>query len=96
MILIAVKKPFEYEYNELRVSLKDFLDTYLGRRLGVNRSEVTFNHLEGGGYNIYGHIVTKRKKGSSYFYSLLNVHTKNDRWGPCSLKLESEALDEGL
>ena len=42
------KKPFEYEYNELRVSLKDFLDTYLGSRLGVNRSEVTVNNLEGG------------------------------------------------
>ena len=76
------KKPFEYEYNELRVSLKDFLDTYLGSRLGVNRSEVTSNCSESEGYNIYGHIVTKRKKGSSFFYSMLNTHAERDGWVP--------------
>ena len=70
------KKPFEYEYNELRVSLRDFLDIYLGSRLVANRSEVANNHLVGRAYNIYGRIVTKRKKGSSYFYSLLNTHAK--------------------
>ena len=73
----------------------DFLDTYLGSRLGVNRSEVTFNNLEGG-YNIYGRIVTKRKKGSSFFYSLLNTHAKRDGWAHCSTKLESDALNEGI
>ena len=54
------------------------------------------NCSERGGYNIYRRIVTKRKKGSSFFYSLLNAHAKNDRWVPCSLKMESEALDEGM
>ena len=56
----SFNKPFEYEYKELKVILKDFLDTYLGGRLGVDRSEVATNNIEGG-YDIYGHIVTKRK-----------------------------------
>ena len=54
-------KPFEYEYNELKISLRDFLETYLGGRLGANRSEVTTNCSEREGYNIYRRIVTERK-----------------------------------
>ena len=54
------------------------------------------NYSECVGYNIYGRIMNKRKKGSSYFYSLLNTHAKNDGWVSCSLKMESEALDEGM
>ena len=41
-------------------------------------------------------FLTERKKGSSYFYSLLNMHAKNDGWVSYSLKMESEALDEGM
>ena len=40
--------------------------------------------------------MTKRKKGSSFFYSILNTHTKRDGWVPCSLKMESDALDKGM
>ena len=40
--------------------------------------------------------MTKRKKGSSFFYSLLNTHAKRDERVPCSLKMESDALDEGM
>ena len=62
----------------------------------MNRSEVTTNCSESEGYNIYRHIVTKRKKGSSFFYSMLNTHTKRDGWVLCSLKMESDALDKGV
>ena len=89
------KKPFDYEYKELKVSLKDFLDTYLGGRLGVDRSEVATNNREGG-HNIYGRIVIKRKKESSFFYSLLKTHTKRDGWAHCRTKLESDAFDKGI
>ena len=89
------KKPFDYEYKELKVVLKDFLDTYLGSRLGVDRREVATNEVENG-HNIYGRIVTKRKKGSSFFYSLLNTHARRDGWAQCSIKLESDSLDLGL
>ena len=71
------------------------LDTYLSGRLMVDRREVATNNLEGG-YNIYGRIVTRRKRGSSFFYSLLNIHAKRDGWAHSSTKLESDALDEGL
>ena len=53
------------------------------------------NEMENG-FNIYGHIITKRKRGSSFFYSLLNSHAKRDGWAQCSTKLESDALDLGL
>ena len=31
-------------------------------------------------YNIYGRIFTKKNKGCSYFYNLLNVNAKSDGW----------------
>ena len=63
----------------MRVSLKDFLDTYLGSRLGVDRSEVATNNLEGG-YNIYGRIITKRKRGLLSF-TLYLIHTLRETDG---------------
>ena len=60
------KKTFEYEYNELKVSLRDFLETYLGGRLGANRSKVTTNCSEREAYNIYGQMPPKRKKSSPF------------------------------
>ena len=90
------RKPFEYEYSELKQVVNDFLDIYLGSRLGANRREVITNTLRNENYNIYGRIVTKRKKGCSYYYSLLNAHAKGDGWVHCSIKMESEACNEGL
>ena len=42
------------------------------------------NHMNGD-YNIYGRLVTKRKKGCSFFYSLLNTHAKSDGWVKCCI-----------
>ena len=47
-------------------------------------------------YNIYGRLVTKRKKGCSHFYSLLNVNAKRDGWVRCGSKLEDDLYDEGI
>ena len=41
-------------------------------------------------------MVTKMKKGCSYFYSLLNAHAKKDGWVNYSIKLESEAYNVGM
>ena len=53
------------------------------------------NHMNGD-YNIYGRLVTKRKKGCSFFYSLLNTHAKSDGWVKCCTKMEYEAESKGL
>ena len=47
-------------------------------------------------YNIYGRLVTKRKKGCSHFYSLLNVNTKRDGCVRCGVKLEDDLYKEGI
>ena len=85
-----------YEYSKLQCVLEDFLDIYLGSRLGANSREAITNSLGSKKYNIYGRIVTKRKKDCSYFYSLLNTHAKRDGWVYCNIKIESEACNEGL
>ena len=57
-IIDCNRKPFEYEYCELKRVLKDFLDIYLGSRLGANNHKTITNNSGGDEYNIYGHIVT--------------------------------------
>ncbi len=61
--------------------------------MGANRR---YGDNINGAYNIYGRIVTKRKKGCNFFYSLLNAHAKSDGWHKCSRKLEYEAECENL
>ena len=84
------------------MATKDFLDVYSVGKLGVNigRSNITSHTNEGyniyKGYNIYGRLVTKRKKGCAFYYSLLNTHAKSDGWVRCSMKIESDAENEGL
>ena len=39
-------------------------------------------------YNMYGRIVTKKSKGCSYYYDLLNINAKTDGW--CNIKLKLE------
>ena len=92
----SVGKPFNYEYNALRVVTKDFLDVYSGGKLGANRRYGENARNINDTYNIYGRLVTKRKKGCNFFYSLLNTHAKSDGWHKCSLKMEYEAECEGL
>ena len=45
---------------------------------------------------MYGRIVTKRKKGCSYFYDLLNMHAKRDGWTMCGTKLEDKLYNEAI
>ena len=98
-VIDAVKcsrKPYEYEFNALKRVTRDFLDIYSGGRLGANKLGRNRNECGNRGYNVYGRLVTKRKKGCSYFYSLLNTHSKTDGWVKCCTKMESEAENEGL
>ena len=68
------RKSFEYEHSEWRCVVKDFFDIYSGGKLGANNHKAVAYNLGGKEYNVYGHIVTKMKKGCSYFYSVLNTH----------------------
>ena len=90
------RKPFEYEYNTLKSVTRDFLDVYSGGELGANSRHGDIIQNMNVTYNIYGRLVTKRKKGCNFFYSLLNAHARADGWAKCSLKLEYEAECEGL
>ena len=90
------RKPYEYEFNALKRVTKDFLDIYSSGRLGANKGRRNRNECGSEEYNVYGRLVTKRKRGCSYFYSLLNTHSKTDGWVKCCIKMESEAENEGL
>ena len=57
------RKPFEYEFCELKRAVRDFLDIYSGGRLGANNRKLITNNSGGKEYNVYGRIVTKMKKG---------------------------------
>ena len=57
------KRPLEFEYNELKKTLTDFVDTYSGGRLGANSCKLGMTNSNTGGYNIYGRLISKRKKG---------------------------------
>ena len=46
--------------------------------------------------DIYGRLITKRKKGCSHYYSLLKVNDKRNGWFKCGIKLESDLSDEGI
>ena len=64
--------------------------------MGANRVQGGRSEYVNEGYSVYGRLVTKRKKGCSFFYSLLNAHAKTDGWVRCCIKMESEAENEGL
>ena len=85
-----------FEFSALKIATKDFLDVYSGGKLGVNIGRGTISNNANEGYNIYGRLVTKRKKGCAYYYALLNTHAKTDGWVRCSTKLEADAEDAGL
>ena len=57
------KRPLEFEYRELERTLTDFLDIYSGGRLGANSGKLGLTSGNVGSYNIYGRLVTKRKRG---------------------------------
>ena len=68
------KKPIGFELNELKQTLNNILGSFLGDERG----------LEGGWlkkiretlelYNIYGRIITKKPKGCSNYYKILNAN----------------------
>ena len=88
------RRPLEFEYKELRRTLTDFLDIYSGGRLGANSVKLGITNDSAVLYNIYGRIVTKRKKGCSHYYSLLNANAERDGWVRCGIKLEDDLYDE--
>ena len=57
------KRPLEFEYNELKRTLTDVLDIYSSGRLGANSCKPGMTGGNASSYNIYGRLVTKRKKG---------------------------------
>ena len=49
-------------------------------------------------YNIYGRIITKKPKGCSFYYEILNANSKKEGWIQTNIKLEAELteFDHGL
>ena len=85
-----IRKPLEFEYREIRRTLTDFTSIYSGGRLGANSAKLGTNSDCVSNFNIYGRLITKRKRGCSYYYSLLNANAKKDGWVRCGLKLEDD------
>ena len=56
------RRPLEYEYSELKKTLKDFLDIYSSGRHGTKGGRPGVSDNSNGSFNIYGRLVTKRKK----------------------------------
>ena len=52
------RKPLNFEYDELKKTLTDFVEIYFGGRLGANCSRLARSNEYGGGYNIYGRMIT--------------------------------------
>ena len=90
--ITSTGRPLEFEYREIRRTLTDFISIYSGGRLGANSAKLGINSDTAGNFNIYGRLITKRKKGCSYYYSLLNANAKKDGWVRCGLKLEVDFL----
>ena len=94
--LICPRRPFDFEFRALKTTVKDFIDVYSGGKLGVNIGRGIKSKSTDNGYNIYGRLVTRRKKGCAYYYTMLNTHAKTDGWTRCSNKLEADAEDAGF
>ena len=56
------KRPLTFEFNKLKKTLTDFVGIYSGRRLRANNSRLARSNRNGEGYNIYGRLITKKKK----------------------------------
>ena len=57
------RKPLIFEYDKLKRTLTDFVEIYFSGRLGRNGCRSARSNKYEGGYNIYGRLVTKKKKG---------------------------------
>ena len=61
------KRHLEFEYKELKKMLTDFVEIFSGGRLlGANSPKLGKNNRNTEGYNIYGRLITKRKKWCSH------------------------------
>ena len=72
--IVGDRKPMTFEYDKLTRTLTDFVGIYFGGRLGANNCRLARSNEYRKGYNSYGRLVTKRKKGCSNYYALLNVN----------------------
>ena len=89
-----IRKPLEFEYREIRRTLTDFTSIYSGGRLGANSAKLGINSDRAGNFNVYGRLITKRKKGCSHYYGLLNANAKKDGCVRCGLKLGDDLYEE--
>ena len=87
------KKPIRFELNELSKPLKNFLESSLGEERGLEDGWLTKMRQTLGIYNLYGRIVTKKAKGCSFYYELLNANAKNDGWIQPKKRLVAEIID---
>ena len=84
------KKTVSFEFLELKRTLRNFLDSSFGEERGLEDGWLVKIRQKIGTFNLYGRIVTKKAKGCSFFYELLNANAKTDGWILPELKLLTE------
>ena len=87
------KKPMHLEFSELKKTLKSYLESAFGEERVLNGGWLGKIRQKIGTFNLYGRMVTKKAKGCSYFYELLNAKAKSDGWILPEPKLLSEMAD---
>ena len=92
-IFLDQKKTIYFEYLELKRTLKNFLESAFGEEKGLNDGWLGKVRQKIGTVNLYGKMVTKKAKGYSFFYKLLNAKAKSDGWILPELKLLTEMAD---
>ena len=72
----GTKRPLSFEMEEIKKTLTDYVESASGKGQGHESGWLTKIRRTVHHYNLYGRIVTKKSKGCSYFYELLNLNAK--------------------
>ena len=87
------RKPVGFEIYELKMTLNNFLGSFLDDGRGLEGGWLTKVRDTIELYNIYGKTITKKPKGCSHYYNLLNANSRKDGWVDANTKLEAELTE---
>ena len=80
-------KNLGFELHELKKNLNIFQESFLCDGWGLEGDWLTKTRESLELYNLYGRMITKKPKGCSYYYDILNASTKKDRWVQPNIKI---------
>ena len=78
---------------ELKRTVNSFILSYSDEGRGLEGGWLEKTRQTVGVYNLYGRRATKKPRGCSFYYELLNINTKTDGWVSVNLKLEAEFIE---